>query len=37
MKKIRCSKCGKLLLWAEGKGEIICKRCKTKKKYDTDS
>lgn len=37
MKKIRCIKCGKLLLLAEGKGEIICKRCKTKNKYDTEN
>ncbi|WP_333637802.1 hypothetical protein [Tissierella praeacuta] len=35
MKKIRCIKCGKLLLEAEGKGETICPRCKTKNKYDT--
>lgn len=35
MKKIRCIKCNKLLSEAEGKGEIVCPRCKTKNKYDT--
>lgn len=36
MMKIRCTKCDKLLLIAEGKGEIICPRCKVKNKYDTE-
>lgn len=36
MKKIRCIKCGKLLLELEGKAEIICPRCKTKNKCDTE-
>ena len=32
MNKIRCKKYSKLLLELEGKAEIICNRCKTKKK-----
>ena len=36
MKKIRCKRCGKLLLELEGKAEIICHRCKTKNKFDTE-
>lgn len=36
MKKIRCIECGKLLLELEGKAEIICPRCKTKNKFDTE-
>lgn len=36
MKKIRCIKCGRLLLELEGKAEIVCPRCKTKNKLDTE-
>lgn len=37
MMAIRCPKCGKLLGYFEGKGEMICPRCRkdTKVCFDT--
>ena len=37
MTPVRCPKCGRLLGYFKGKGEIVCTRCRKDKVYfDTD-
>ena len=39
MTPVRCPKCGRLLGYFEGKGEVICPRCRKDAKvyFDTDA
>lgn len=39
MKPVRCPKCGRLLGYFEGRGEIICTRCRKDVKvyFDTEA
>lgn len=37
MKEIRCPKCQRLLLKADGCGEVKCNRCKTIAEFNTDT